>query len=75
MGQATQTMNEDRLKGALLKVFEEYGVLVAVGIQAGGGGVVIRSQDPRVDAQNLGTVRMRPPKAKPVPLPPVDDLE
>ena len=47
-------MTEDQaLKVELLEIFRRYDVLVAVGLRPEGG-VVIRSQDDRVDASNIG---------------------
>jgi hypothetical protein len=43
------------LQTHLNDVFKRYGLEVAVGLTK--GGVAIRSQDERVDAINLGTVR------------------
>jgi hypothetical protein len=43
------------LAAELRAIFDSYGLAVAVGLTH--EGVVIRSQDSRVDAQNIGTVR------------------
>lgn len=53
------------LRNALLEVFDEYEVDVAVGITA--DGVAIRSQDEAVDACNLGTVTPMPAPTLPPP--------
>ena len=49
------------LQDRLLVLFESYGLHVAVGLMPGAG-IVIRSQDERVDASNLGTVRTQDPE-------------
>lgn len=52
--EALDTDHKCELQEELLKLFERYGLSVAVGITA--KGVMIGSQDERVDATNIGEV-------------------
>ena len=56
-------MNRDeahQLQWELKELFEDYGVNVAVGLHVKDGdyGVALRSQDPQVDALNIGDVHV-----------------
>lgn len=49
-------MPDSGIANELLAFFESHGLRVAVGLKPGGG-IVIRSQDERVDADNIETVK------------------
>lgn len=51
-----ESIDQYALQEELLAVFERYGLSVGVGITR--AGVALRSQDTRVDAENIGKIKV-----------------
>jgi hypothetical protein len=58
-----QQINRKAVQEELLEVFRRHELDVAVGIAV--NGIVIRSQDKRVDATNIGIISLQPDRANP----------